>query len=851
MGGSESRDKDSVTEVAGESFVRERPPDIERGTVLAGRYQIEDIIGKGGSGIVLRVFDRVAQNVVALKVLKSELARDAKWEKRFSRELRLGRPIQHPNVCRIFDIGEADGYRFLTMELASGGSLRDELKRTRALDRPLEDRLADAKVVIAGLAALHAAGVVHRDFKPDNILRMGDGRLVLSDFGLATDAANAAGATVLIGTPHYMAPEVLAGEPASTRSDVWALGVVLHEIFFGQRPERRSVSFDGSTRMPLRPKSVLERRMLALCEACMADAPFDRPSDAGAVAQMFGRDRPRQQPKGGRRLVRMTGIAVSLVAAVVGLGVWRRHRRDVEPTHTPGSHILRLSPVGEPIDWSKGAAVITEIPGRVHCFTLVGQATARLVWGTPRRVEDVDLGSGERRRADWPPEVYRFGCPDLSPDGSKLLFTAPNGAGAMEIQLSRSKDGGSPTTLTSGSDPIWLGESDGFVYTLDSSHAALFSLSTMSSTLLASPIPAEHDAVSNKAVNRAGTAVAEVLYNNKGEAFVALFRGALFEEIATFSVPVRTGVQFSNQTGDLLMTWPATAAGGSLIDLDSTGGRALNAGRYPGFDFAFVRGSQRGDVAIVSRRSRDVWLHDGRATKRLTFDGQNYTAGISPAGVLLLSKRNDSGEFAIWRQTPDGVVERVTQGPVDVEPSFSRDGKRWTYADYAHMGIMLCATDSGLCRVLRHEFVLANSPTFSPNGEQIAYLTQLNRPQLVIVSTKDGAVRGSWDAHPACAPVWSSDTTVWSLESSAGQYVWSERDLTGRRTTTHSVPSGDSLEPGEIQCSPKGAAPDSPWFQRVEIENVDTSRVLLKMASTGGARSAVEGRASIEPSTGR
>ncbi len=234
MSDSGSGSKDSVTEVAEESFVRERPPDIERGTVLAGRYQIEDIIGKGGSGIVLRVFDRTAQNVVALKVLKTELARDAKWEKRFSRELRLGRPIQHPNVCRIFDIGEADGHRFLTMEIAQGGSLRDELRRGGALERPIEAKMADARAVIAGLAALHAAGVVHRDFKPDNLLRMEDGRLVLSDFGLATDAATAPGATVLIGTPHYMAPEVLAGEPATSRSDVWALGVVLSRDLFRQ-----------------------------------------------------------------------------------------------------------------------------------------------------------------------------------------------------------------------------------------------------------------------------------------------------------------------------------------------------------------------------------------------------------------------------------------------------------------------------------------------------------------------------------------------------------------------------------------------------------------------------------------
>src|SRR5450432_4636419 len=154
MNNPDSDSKDSVTEVAEESFVRERPREIERGTVLAGRYQIEDIIGKGGSGIVLRAFDRTAQAVVALKVLKSELASDAKWAKRFSRELRLGRPIQHPNVCRIFDIGEADGHRFLTMELARGGTLRDELRRGLSAPRPFLERLSDARAAIAGLAVI-------------------------------------------------------------------------------------------------------------------------------------------------------------------------------------------------------------------------------------------------------------------------------------------------------------------------------------------------------------------------------------------------------------------------------------------------------------------------------------------------------------------------------------------------------------------------------------------------------------------------------------------------------------------------------------------------------------------------
>src|SRR5689334_19207785 len=115
MSESESDDRGSVTSLAESSVIRDRAPDIQRGDLLAGRYQVEAIIGKGGSGIVLRAYDRTAQMPVALKVLRPDLANDERWSQRFARELRLGRPIRHPNVCRIFDIGEADGHKFLTM----------------------------------------------------------------------------------------------------------------------------------------------------------------------------------------------------------------------------------------------------------------------------------------------------------------------------------------------------------------------------------------------------------------------------------------------------------------------------------------------------------------------------------------------------------------------------------------------------------------------------------------------------------------------------------------------------------------------------------------------------------------
>ncbi|HET6284303.1 MAG TPA: hypothetical protein VFH73_25325, partial [Polyangia bacterium] len=116
-----SRGDASITDVGDRPIVALPPVELERGEVLAGRYQIEAVIGKGGSGLVLRAFDRITQTPVALKILNAELAAEPRWAERFSRELRLGRQIQHPNVCRVFDIGEADGHRFMSMELATGG----------------------------------------------------------------------------------------------------------------------------------------------------------------------------------------------------------------------------------------------------------------------------------------------------------------------------------------------------------------------------------------------------------------------------------------------------------------------------------------------------------------------------------------------------------------------------------------------------------------------------------------------------------------------------------------------------------------------------------------------------------
>jgi serine/threonine protein kinase/tetratricopeptide (TPR) repeat protein len=244
---------------------------IGPGRVLAGRYFLEAELGRGAVGVVFRAYDRAIQTRVAIKVVRPEIAGRRSWLGQLGREVRHARDVQHPNVCRIFELAEADGFTFLTMELAARGSLRGSLgARGR---RGLGERLADARGLAEGMAAIHRAGIVHRDLKPDNVLRMRDGRLVVSDFGVAR-GAHAAEDPDKVGTPAYMAPEVARAEAATTASDVWAMGIVLHEILFhchpGQPPKPSTTD----------PHAAALR---ALCLDCVAQEPRERPPDAEEV----------------------------------------------------------------------------------------------------------------------------------------------------------------------------------------------------------------------------------------------------------------------------------------------------------------------------------------------------------------------------------------------------------------------------------------------------------------------------------------------------------------------------------------------------------------------------------------
>jgi serine/threonine-protein kinase len=259
-------------------------------SVVGARYEILGLLGSGGMGNVYRARDRELDEVVALKLLRPEVVAAAGALDRFRREVKLARRVTHPNVARVFDIGEHGGDRILTMELVDGESLAAITRRERL---PLARVVEIARAICAGVGAAHAAGVVHRDLKPDNVLVAKDGRVVVTDFGIARAAAEGSRTLGFVGTPAYMAPEQI-DERATIdhRVDVYALGAVIYELLIGEPAwQAESLWALAAARLLQPPPDPREKRPelpTALCDlviACMARAPNDRPQTMADVDQ--------------------------------------------------------------------------------------------------------------------------------------------------------------------------------------------------------------------------------------------------------------------------------------------------------------------------------------------------------------------------------------------------------------------------------------------------------------------------------------------------------------------------------------------------------------------------------------
>jgi hypothetical protein len=260
------------------------------GTILADRYRIIGLLGKGGMGEVYRADDLKLSQPVALKFLPDRLLTDSAAVARFYREVRVSRQVSHRNVCRVYDIGEIDGRHFLSMEFIKGEELSSLLRRIGRL--PSDKALQIARQICAGLAAAHENGILHRDLKPANVMIDADGNARITDFGLAGLVEEFRDDEIRAGTPAYMAPEQFEGETPTVRSDIYSLGLLFYELFTGKRAYEAPTLGDliklrRSDVTPTTPTSLvkdLDPVIERVIDRCLQKDPTQRPASALQVA---------------------------------------------------------------------------------------------------------------------------------------------------------------------------------------------------------------------------------------------------------------------------------------------------------------------------------------------------------------------------------------------------------------------------------------------------------------------------------------------------------------------------------------------------------------------------------------
>jgi serine/threonine-protein kinase len=255
---------------------------------LAGRYEIERELGAGAAAVTVAALDQRLGRRVAIKILKPEVERDPDFAKRFTREARAAAAINHPNVVSVYDVGQEGDLYYLVMQFVDGTDLKGLIGRETAL--PWRRAVAIARDVLAGLGAIHAAGIVHRDIKPQNVLIGGDGAVKVTDFGVAhverDTSLTAAGTTV--GTAAYMAPEQAQGRAPTPAADVYAVGVMLYEMVAGRLP------FDEPTAMATMLAHIQREAPAPVAPRGMEALP---PGVAAVIAQAMAKD-PRARFRG-------------------------------------------------------------------------------------------------------------------------------------------------------------------------------------------------------------------------------------------------------------------------------------------------------------------------------------------------------------------------------------------------------------------------------------------------------------------------------------------------------------------------------------------------------------------------
>ena len=426
-----------------------------------GAYEILGTIGAGGMGVVYRALDTRLKRETALKLLPDVADGDDSARARLMHEARAAAALNHPNICTIHDVGEVDGVPYIAMESIGGETLQSMLRRRpMAPERVcrIGHQLADA------LEHAHAHGIIHRDFKTANVMITADGRPKVLDFGIALQlrSPEEATRTNTIGDPNgrtagtlaYMAPEVLQGHGATARSDIWALGVVLHEMTSGRSPFERqtdsdlaaAILRDAPAPLPSGTPSALAR----IIERCLAKEPDQRPARAGEVGLALDVASPPSTALLTAERAWQRPAMMALAAVVVVAGVFAVLLvRSADPA--PSASTARLAnPVQVTTDVGVEQYAAWSPDGRTLAYS--ASPSEAEIAGSDVWVTQVGGGSPINRTAD---HAGLDAFPSWSPDGTQIAFWSDRDGGGCYVMPALSGPARKVATAGTQNQPQW------------------------------------------------------------------------------------------------------------------------------------------------------------------------------------------------------------------------------------------------------------------------------------------------------------------------------------------------------------------------------------------------------------
>jgi Tol biopolymer transport system component len=750
-----------------------------------GGYEITGPLGEGGMGVVYRATDSKLKREVAIKVLPEAFAADAERLARFEREAQLLAQLQHPNVASIYGLEEADGVRALVMELVEGEDLAERLKRGAL---PLDEALTVARQIAEALEAAHEKGIVHRDLKPANVKLTPGGTVKVLDFGLAKamDPPGAASAAdlarsptlmnsptmtaahgtqlgVILGTAAYMSPEQARGGTVDKRADIWAFGVVLHEMLSGRSlfaADTVSDTLAGVLKneidLALLPAST-PPALRGLLRRCLERNPKNRLhdiADARIVLDdvLAGRTEPGGDPGGGAGAsaprgriwpARLALLGAGLLLGALGTALLLRTVLAPAPVEPPTLISLTYS--------GKDAGPSASPDGKTIAFTSARDGRSRIWLKQLATGEEVALTAGPSDST-----------PRFSPDGSTLLFL--RGAAAPYGLFRVPTVGGEPRRIADGlaSEPSWAPDGQRIALTRASIPSGV------PDTLLT--LSADGDDERRVALVT-DAALLDVRWSPDGLSIGALTNlrtnFAAQQSIVAFDAASgKRRLLYQPAAGTLFGGWAWTGSGGLVVSEATTqsgrGGsrlRLVPRGGGPPETLLFLQKPPgRLDVAgpgrvVVEQRSPTQnlaeWPLDlkgpsganGTPSRWLTRGASvDRQPVFSPDGTRLAFNSDRGGNLDIWElELATGAVRRlmVAAGD-DWDPAYTRDGKHvlWSSNRSGNYEVWIAESDGGRARRLTDDGVDAENPTATPDGRWIVY------------ASANPAKAGVWKARP-------------------------------------------------------------------------------------------------------